>query len=279
MVQAEKEQQVADKARQSTGNAIVISRSTVYFVVIAVAFFILGYGVAWVMWGLTDNTRNEGLEDMVRSAVAEAFDEYDLAGGQAAAEVQPTQPPQQQPAQPAAVVDVNLDDDPALGPEDAPITIVEFSDFRCGFCGRFHQETFEPLMAQYEGQIRFVYRDFPVVGGEVAALASECADDQDVYWEYHDILFNNQRNVDLSSEDALVDLVSEIDGVDVDAFSTCLADREHQQEIVNDFNDGRSYGITGTPTFFINGRRLVGAQPLLNFQAVIDEILAEEVGG
>lgn len=237
-----------------------------YILITAVIFFIVGYGVSW--FTITTNADIEDrIETVVRQAVADALDGADLgavAGAQAAQEA-------------PRILDVSIDDDPVLGPEDAPITIVEFSDFRCGFCGRFHQQTFYPLLEQYEGKIRFVYRDFPVVGGERAALAAECADDQGVFWPYHDLLFDNQSA--LSSDEALIDLVSQAGEVDIETFTSCLANETHAAEIQADFADGRAYGVGGTPAFFINGRPVIGAQPITAFQVIIDEILAEEAAG
>lgn len=260
-----------EETKAARNDAVVmVSRSTVYFVITAIAFFVIGFGVAWMMLSFSGQNQTGDMQEVVREAVAEAIAALDLSATGAVAGQQPTQP--------SAFVDVSQDDDPALGPEDAPVVIVEFSDFRCAYCGHFHQQTLLPLLEQYGDQLRLVYRDFPVVGGEAAALAAECADDQGLFWEYHDLLFENQRTADLSNEESLVSLASQMDGLDTETFATCLQEREHEQEVLNDFNDGRSHGVSGTPTFFINGQRLVGAQPIVAFQSVIDEILAEAGG-
>ncbi|MBN1965427.1 MAG: DsbA family protein [Anaerolineae bacterium] len=246
---------------QPTQPAIEPDRSTLYFIVTAIAFFVIGYGVAWFSFNTALTAQNDLLDTTVRQAVSEALSNIDLnavAGDESAQE--------------PAILEVSVDDDPAIGPEDAPIVVVEFSDYRCPYCARFHEQTLYPLLEQYEGQIRLVYRDFPVVGGEQAALASECADDQGMFWEYHDLLFENQQS--LSSESALVELASQLD-LDIDEFTTCLTDSVHEPEIEGDFADAVSYGLRGTPSFFINGRLLVGAQPLSAFTAVIDDLLAE----
>ena len=252
------------------GEAQGANRSVVIVVVTAVVFFVLGYGAAWFAFNSVFSSQDE-LTQIVNNAVNEAFAEFDLQQGAAVADAAPEQ------AAPA-VQEVSVDDDPAFGPEDAPITIVEFSDFRCGFCGRFHEQTFGALKSQYEGQIRFVYRDFPVVGGEQAALAAECVHDQgeDLFWEYHDLLFANQQTI--SSNDVLTELASTLD-MDQDVFATCLAEATHSAEIEADFAEGLSYGVRGTPAFFINGRAVVGAQPLAVFQQIIDEELAAVEAG
>ena len=189
-------------------------------------------------------------------------------------EVQP--PPIQVPAQPtqppAVIDDVNIEGDPFVGPEDAPITIVEFSDFRCGFCRRFHDETYETLMEQYDGQIRFVYRDLPIVGGQTAAEAAECANEQDAFWAYHDSLFAEPTAY--SSPESFVELASQL-GLDESKFGECLADGKYRDEITEDAQDAQAYGVSGTPTFFINGVRVVGAQPLSAFTTIIDEELGQ----
>lgn len=167
-------------------------------------------------------------------------------------------------------VEVSVDDDPSIGPEDAPITIVEFSDFACSFCRRFHLETFETLLATYPDQIQFVYRDFPVVGGGqtgfFAAQAANCARDQEMYWEYHDTLFQGEYG---HGRAAYVSIAEDLD-LDVDAFETCLDEETYAQEVTQDLQAGRNLGVSGTPTFFINGIPFVGAQPLANFTQVID---------
>ncbi len=243
---------------------IATSRTAVLLVITAVAFFVIGYGVAWFSFNAATSAQAAAFQATVRQAVSEALADADLAATAPPEDTQPT------------VVNVSIDDDPVLGPEDAPITIVEFSDFRCPYCARFHAQTLYPLFDLYEGQIRLVYRDFPVVGGEQAAMAAECADDQGVFWDYHDLLFENQQA--LSSVDALVELASGLD-IDMTAFQSCVEARTYASEVSSDYADGLSYGVRGTPAFFINGRPIVGAQPLPAFQQVIDEILAEQAAG
>jgi protein-disulfide isomerase len=170
----------------------------------------------------------------------------------------------------AGRIEIDLGDDPRLGPDAAPVTIVEFSDFNCPFCRAWHQQTFPGLMEAFPDQILFVYKDFPVVGGgavgEAAARAAGCAAEQDGYWEYHDALFSGQFPLDrVGFEQAA--LHSGLDGL---ALLSCLESGRHAQEVQDDLRYGASLGITGTPTFFINGIPMVGAQPLLRFIEVIN---------
>ena len=168
--------------------------------------------------------------------------------------------------------EISTDDDPSLGPEDAPITIVEFSDFRCPYCSVFHQETFDALMAQYPDQIHFVYRDFPVVGGFEAALAAECADEQGAFWEFHNLLFSGEySNLD---RDAFTAYAEQLD-LDVEGLLACVDEERYGDEVEADARYASGLGITGTPTFFINGIPMVGAQPLEAFVQIIEYELGE----
>lgn len=173
-----------------------------------------------------------------------------------------------------------MDDDPFIGAEDAPVVIVEFSDFLCGFCGRHFDQTLTPILENYDGYVRYVYRDFPGVGGQNAvqsALAAECADDQDKFWEYHNILFSNQDQLgtDLTElRTVLIDFATELE-LDVAAFTECYDSDRYVTEILLDRGDGEAAGMRGTPGFLINGRFLSGAQPYEAFAAVIDDELAK----
>jgi len=169
------------------------------------------------------------------------------------------------------------DDDPFLGDEDAPLTIVEFSDFQCPFCGRFRDQTLDQIEEEYidTGKVKFVYRDFPLSSihpfAQKAAEASECADDQDKFWEYHDVLFENQRSLDTGSlKKYAVDL-----GLDTSEFNTCLDSGKHADEVTKDLNDAQRAGGRGTPFFIVGSTPLSGAQPFSAFQAAIEAELAK----
>jgi protein-disulfide isomerase len=160
---------------------------------------------------------------------------------------------------------------PALGPDDAPVTIVEFSDYQCPFCGRV-EPTIKELLARYPTQIRVVYRHLPLSFHPLARGASEaaaCADDQERFWAFHDLLFENQKN--LERED-LLDHAETLD-LDLALFEACLDDPATAARVQQDFDAARSLGATATPSFFINGIMLTGAQPISSFEAVIDEEL------
>lgn len=180
-----------------------------------------------------------------------------------------TPPPSQANDQPRRF-NVSLDDDPARGPEDAPVVIVEFSDYQCPFCRRFRQQTFDRLFQAYGDKIRFVYRDFPLtqIHPEAlnAAIAANCAGEQGQYWAYHDKLFEQAQGL---SHDAYLAYAAEL-GLDMDAFQACLQDPAQKEEVLADRDAGAQLGVTGTPTFFINGIPVVGAQPFEVFQQIIE---------
>ncbi len=179
------------------------------------------------------------------------------------------------------VLEVSADDDAYLGDVDAPIVIVEFSDYQCSYCQRFHSETFDALVANYvdTGKVKFVYRDYPLVfhaNAYAASSATECAGEQDSFWEMHDIVFDNLSEWSSSPEpDQLFATYAADMGLDIDDFESCYANPETEDEINADLKDGLLYGVRATPTFFINGQKIEGAQPYSVFESVLESMLAE----
>jgi protein-disulfide isomerase len=170
-------------------------------------------------------------------------------------------------------VDVSPDDDASVGPVDAPVTIIEFSDYQCPYCQKWYAQVYQQMMAAYPGQIHFIYRDFPLpmhAESEPAAEAAECAGEQSAYWQYHDALFSGRYGLGRSAYDQYA---AEL-GLDTAAFSECLDSHRYQAEVEADASDAANAGITSTPSFVINGRVLVGALPFADFKSVIDEELA-----
>ncbi len=162
------------------------------------------------------------------------------------------------------------EDDPIKGSADAPITIIEFADFQCPFCQRHAQETYPQLVAQYGDKIRFIYKDFPLSSihpeAYPAAIAGQCALAQNAFWDYHDLLFSGR--LELGRETYLA-YATEL-GLDIDAFTTCLDNQTYAQSVQEDYNIGTDLGVSSTPTFFINGIAVVGAQPFSLFSQIID---------
>ncbi len=191
-------------------------------------------------------------------------------------EDQPTQPKADD--KPAVELDMEelIDDDTVKGDADAPVTIVEWSDFECPFCARFYRDTMGQIQEEYidTGKVKMVFRDFPLSfhqQAQKAGEAAECAGEQDKFWEMHDILFEEgvKGGVD-SFKQFAADL-----GVDTAEFDECLDSDAMAEEVKKDMADGVKAGITGTPGFIINGQKISGAQPFANFKAVIDAELAE----
>jgi protein-disulfide isomerase len=160
---------------------------------------------------------------------------------------------------------------PARGPNNAPVTVVEFSDFQCPFCSRAH-DTVEQVMQNYAGKVRLVFRHFPLEFHKNAAKAAEaamCANEQGKFWEYHDLLFKNQSTLEVPQ---LKDHAKEV-GLESGTFSACLDSGKYKKDVDEDMAAGQKVGVSGTPAFFINGVMLSGAQPFDEFKKVIDQEL------
>ncbi len=168
-------------------------------------------------------------------------------------------------------VAVSTDDDPSRGPAEAQVTVVEFADFQCPYCAQVYT-MLDRLERQYGNKVRIVYRDFPLSIHKDAAKAAEaaqCAHDQGKFWQMHDSLYARQAKLEVGD---LKQRAAEL-GLDLVQFNQCLDSGKYTAEWKKDMSDGASYGVTGTPTFFINGRAVSGAQPYETFVEVIDEEL------
>ena len=162
---------------------------------------------------------------------------------------------------------------PVRGASDAPVTIVEFTDFHCPFCRRV-QPALDQIREKYGDQVRLIFRDFPLDNlhpqASTVAEAARCATEQGKFWEFHDKVFAS----DPDGSAATLDRFAQELGLDVSAFQACRASGKYTASVRASNQEGAGLGITGTPTFFINGRMLVGAQPLEAFSRIIDEELA-----
>lgn len=176
-------------------------------------------------------------------------------------------------APPMLRVDVKTDGAPVRGNVNAPVTIVEFSDFHCPFCKKV-LPTLAQIESRYGDKVKLVFRDFPIEqihpGASKAHEAARCANEQGKFWAYHDKLFANGLK---PSPEMLTGLAKEV-GLEPVAFETCLGNGKYQAAVKQDIEEGSRAGVTGTPAFFINGRLLTGAQPLEAFARVIDDELA-----
>jgi protein-disulfide isomerase len=171
-----------------------------------------------------------------------------------------------------------------LGKSDAPLTLVEFTDYQCPFCGRFETTTFPEIKKNYidTGKVRFILRDLPLDFHPFALKAAQsvhCAGDQGKYWEMKELVFKNQNKIDV---DSLAGYAKDL-SLNGDTFKSCMADGKHLKEIGDEAKYAASLGITGTPTFVlgkavgdsVEGRVIVGAQPLAAFEAAINEMLGK----
>jgi protein-disulfide isomerase len=176
------------------------------------------------------------------------------------------------PSAPAADAAV-LADEPALGPATAPVTIVEYGDFGCPACAAWHRAGIrEQVLAQYGDQVRFVWRDFPVITrlSPKASEAAQCAHDQGMFWAYHDLLFERAPAI---REGDLKAYAVEL-GLDTDLFNQCLDAGQHRATVDQDLRDARSRRLRGTPSFVVNGQQLP-APPSFGF---LQEVIEAELG-
>jgi protein-disulfide isomerase len=167
---------------------------------------------------------------------------------------------------------VEIAGSPSQGPVDAPVTLVEFSDFQCPYCA-VEFNTLRQVMSKYGSQVRLVYRNFPLFqihpNAQKAAEAGLCAADQGHFWEMHDLMFQSQSQLD---EVALKAKAAQLK-LDPEAFNTCLATAQHADRVRKDLNAGAMLGVSGTPALFINGRFVSGAVPFAQIARIIDEEL------
>jgi len=244
---------------------ITIRRTTFNYILIAAIFMIMGIVIGAYGAFKVERANRGWVNDILGEALA---DQADTIAGLVAAQ----RPPDLEDS--SSRFDIAAGDAFAQGPADAMVEIIEFGDFNCGFCKRFHDETLPQLMETYGSQVRFVYRDMPILAQSslTAAVAARCAGEQGQFWEYHNILFENQSM--LAQPNVFERFALELE-LDLDAFSTCLADDDqaHVTAIVEDYQEAQGLGIRGTPAFFINGRPISGAQPFQVFAGIIQEEL------
>lgn len=188
-------------------------------------------------------------------------------------------------------MDVSVDDDPGKGNPKAPIVLIEFSEFQCPFCKKA-RPNIKQVLDTYKDKVYYVFRDFPLSFHKFAkkqAHATNCAKEQNKYWEYNEALWDAQGDFANLNAQAQKDKLSDADvlkladgklselasklGLDEAKFNTCQASGKHMKEIDKDIQDGQNVGVSGTPAYFINGKFLSGAQPFEKFKAIIDEEL------
>jgi len=172
---------------------------------------------------------------------------------------------------------------PLLGNQNAPITLVEFGDYQCHFCNVFFHNTEESILKNYveTGKVKMIFKDYTIIGPDSvnASHGAHCANDQGLFWEYHDILYNNWNgeNNGWASSDNLFRFAQDV-GLDMEKWTDCMTNSEHSEIILASNNDARDLGLTGTPSFFVIApdnkiTRLHGAQPYSQFENIFNSLL------
>ncbi len=229
--------------------------------------FVLGLGAGYLIWARPQEARANAAEQKVAAAEATAVVNQTAAASGADSAV-----PEQ-----VKRYDVPVDDDPVLGNPKAPITIIEFSDYQCPYCQQWNQQVLSKIESTYGDKIRLVYRDFPLesIHPEAfpAAEAANCAGEQDKYFDYHNLLFSGALQLGRSTYEAYAKQLK----LDMTGFTKCLDEHRYKTEVQNDLDYAANLGVRSTPTFFINGLAVVGAQPFEVFQQVIDLELAGKI--
>jgi protein-disulfide isomerase len=231
---------------QPTENSAPASPNRNWIPVLAgLIFFLLGLGAGYLVWG--------------RATAAPAAQQADV-----------TVPDK------VTRYDVPVDDDPTIGPADAPITLIEFSDYQCPYCTKWDNEVYARLLTEYGAKIRFVYRDLPLAfhgDAQSAAEAADCAGEQGAYWKFHDALFSEKYGLGM---DAYRKYATDL-GLDANALVACVEEGRYTEEVKADYAFAEGLGVSSTPTFFINGIAVVGAQPYETFKQIIDLELAGRI--
>ena len=184
---------------------------------------------------------------------------------------------QNAPAAPVDPIEVSYEGAPIKGEKNAPVTIVEFSEYECPYCGRYVNGAYKEIVEKYieTGKVKYAFRNFPLAfhkNAMPAATAALCARDQkgdDMYFNYHDKLFGNQKALDTAT---LKKYAKDL-GLNESEFNTCLDSGKFDAQIAKDIAEAKEYGVRGTPAFYINGRMISGAQPFAAFEAIIEEEL------
>jgi protein-disulfide isomerase len=254
------------QAKNRSDDTITFRRAHLYSVLLPLAF-VGGLLFGYIFWG-RDNASASTQPSAAVAAAAAAVPEANP--GEAVSQAA-------EPTPEFRRYDIPEDDDPVWGSDQAAITIIEFSDYECPYCRKWHVEVWPSLQAEYGDQIRLVFRDFPLTSihsnAVSAAAAANCAGEQEMYWEYSDKLFGMRLSLGKSAYQAYAEELN----LDMEAFNACLDSDRYVEEVMADFEYAANLGIRSTPTFFVNGIPVVGAQPFEVFKNLIDKELAGEL--
>ena len=275
----EKPENNKTSANPDAEESITFKRSHFFLALLPIAF-VLGISVGYIFWGLQpfSLSTNEGKPISQQEAGDSQVADRDNPVNQDGAPVQnPSGEDGGTTPQEVTRYDVPEGDNPSLGSADAPITIIEFSDYECPFCRRWHDEVFDKIRESYPDQVRFVYRDFPLTSlhpnAVPAAEAANCADEQDAFWEFSQKLYSDEYGF---GEDAYVKYAQDLE-LDIPEFEECIEEGRYSDDVQADYEFASSLGVRSTPTFFLNGIAVVGAQPFEVFQDIIEKELAGEI--
>ena len=221
---------------------ITLKRSTFFAILIPIAF-IIGLGSGYLVWGRGGSATTSTQGNQPVEAADQTLPRYDVPVS---------------------------NDDPAIGPANAPVTVIEFSDFECPFCRRHTLETAPRILSEYEGEIRYVFKDFPLTSihpnAFPASEAAHCAREQGEFWAFHDLLFE----LELPLGPATYVQYAEDLGLNISQFTQCVDERKYSELVQANFDFAAQLGVRSTPTFFVNGIAVVGAQPFATFQEIIE---------
>lgn len=260
---------VEDSTDTPEENTVTFKRSHLYTVLLPLAF-VAGLTFGYIFWGR--DASSQANQPAVAANPGTLQEQAQPQPGEPAAP-----PPGAEPTPEFRRFEIPEDDDPVLGPDDAPITIIEFSDYECSYCRKWHIEVLPQLQAEYGDQIRLVYRDFPLTSihanASPAAVAANCAGEQDMYWPYNEMLFTTGLSLGRSTYENYAEEL----GLDMDTFKECMESGRYVDEVEADYQFAATLGIRSTPTFFVNGIPVVGAQPFEVFKNLIDKELAGEL--
>jgi protein-disulfide isomerase len=268
---SEEESQQVEGSGSPSGEVTITLRKGHLYIIVMPLIFIVGITLGFLVRGwvpLLTTSESAAVQDTA-SADPSAGDTSETSVQ--SNPISPVETPQ------VVRYEIPVDDDPFFGAVDAPITIVEFSDYECPYCRTWHTEVYSQLIDAYGDQVRFVYRDFPLesihANAKPAAEAANCANEQGEFWEYHDKLFSMELGL---SPEAYQEYATQL-GLDIDEFQECFESGRYQEEVQLDFEFAANLGVRSTPTFFVNGIAVVGAQPFEVFQQVIEKELAGEI--
>jgi len=239
-----------------SSNPRITHRRSQSFLALVPLAFVAGLMLGYIFWGRSTGETRPGVPTAILQQTSSVL-----------------QPTQKAPVR----YNVPVDNNPSIGPENAPITLIEFSDYECPYCWKWYVETYPQLMSAYQGKIRFVYRDFPLTGlhanASPAAEAADCSGEQGKYWPFHDKLFSGELAL---GPDTYLKYATDL-GLDSNKFKNCLDTNKYQDAVEANYSFAYNLGVQSTPTFFINGLAVVGAQPFSVFKQIIDQELAGQI--